>query len=127
VYVVHDPLHSAHGPNDATAARIYSVRHLIANRYAANGHLPSDVSVFLRNDHQQLDKDSVGRLFHVRVHEDGVTVEIGTWGNDAQPGGTGLNRDIIGIFRADIPAGKQIEQVGPWIRDPLDDVKPWKW
>jgi hypothetical protein len=122
----HDPLHRADSPAIATAQRIYMARHTIADYYGAHGRLPQDVLNLLRDSPKGYATDASLRPFRINVHPDNVTVEISSLGNDGHPGGGGADRDVIGIFRADVPAGEQIEQVGPWIKNPLDDVKPWK-
>ena len=115
VYFSFDPLHFANTSSEATVARIYAARHVVADYYAAHEKLPPDVGALLKGHRHELDTDSLNRPFLIRVREDGVTVEIGTSGG----------RDIRGVFRADLPTGKAIEQLGPWVEDPLDNVKPW--
>ena len=46
--LAHDPLHTAYGPSDATAGRIYAARHVIADYYAVHGRLPDDLQALLK-------------------------------------------------------------------------------
>jgi hypothetical protein len=114
----HDPLHSAVDGKDATAATIYYDRHVLANYYQEHGRLPDDVPALLRGTGPwapHRDHDAIGKPFQIRVRDDGVTVEI-----------ISQSWKVGGIFRADLSVGEKIEEVGVWVRDPVDDVKPWK-
>jgi hypothetical protein len=114
----HDPLHSAYDGKDSTVAIIYNDRHVLANYYREHGRLPDDVPALLRGTGdwaRNAHLDAIRKSFQIRVRDDGVTVEI-----------ISQSWNVGGIFRADLPVGEAIEKVGPWIRDPLDDDKCWK-
>ena len=126
-WLFYDPLNIPKTSGDFTARTLYRARHRIADHFAVHGGVPEDLQAFLAadGDIEPLHRNSLNRPFAIGVRADGVTVEIRDLGKDGKVGGSGEDADINAVFRADVPGGEQIEECGPWIEDPLDDVRPW--
>lgn len=118
--MAHDPIRDPKGWGEANASVIYRARYVIASHFAAHRQLPEDLQSVLES--QRLHKSVFGRPFTVRARSDGVTVEIVDLGRDGVVGGTSADKDWSGVFRADLPLGRDFADSGAWIKDPADDI-----
>jgi hypothetical protein len=111
-------------PENYTATAMYPLRRRILRFARAQGRLPSAISETPPlEDFINETTDVWGN--EIKYLVDGTTITLLSYGKDQKPGGTGDDRDVIGVFEARRPDGNWTEENPDWEwkQRPLDDKK----